>query len=168
MRNGRILQAIGATVVGLALAAGPVTMASAKSHKPKHHSTKVNPAGCKKLQQVSAAIDSVSSSESKTLEGSVTNFAQAKSNGLAGLNTAIKKEQAAEGAMSNIGAPKNAQNALKGIFSITTTLKNDLQNASSAVQLAESLGTSFAGKAAQLQSDATTLASYFESACAGG
>jgi hypothetical protein len=173
MRNGRILQAIGATVLGLALAAGPVVVATSaagaathhKTHKPKHHTktVKVNAGDCKGLKQVSTGIGGIGTGEAKALEQGITNFAGAKAAMLKILSQVTAKENAAEAALS--GAPKNVQNALKGLFSTVTAEATAIQNSSSFQQLASSLSQTFAGKQAQLENDATIVGNYFASAC---
>jgi hypothetical protein len=175
MRRRRILQGISVATLGLALACAPMAMASANSHKAKHHKTKHHPAkpvaktGSNPTSSICLDVGSAQTSsgnlgvalEKVFAEGGLSNFAQAKQAMLTAMDTALKEEGPAEAALRS--APANVQAAMKGLFTFETTLKTDISNASSAVQLGTSLAT--LGQDPQFKTDSLTLANYVTSLC---
>jgi hypothetical protein len=151
-------------VLGLTLALAPLTAASAKTHKPKHHSTKgSNPkaAMCTDVKNEEAGSSSVGSSIEKAIAGG--NFASAKQAMLNAYNADLANVNKALGVLKT--APPNVQAAFKNLLSFETTFRNDIQNASSEQALIASFAT--LGKDTQLVTDGTTIANWYTSVCGG-
>ena len=151
-------------VLGLTLALAPLTAASAKTHKPKHHSTKgSNPkaAMCTDVKNEQAGSSSVGSSIEKAIAGG--NFAAAKQAMLNAYNADLANVNKALGVLKS--APPNVQAAFKNLLSFETTFRNDIQNASSEQALIASFAT--LGKDTQLETDGTTIANWYTSVCGG-
>ena len=175
MRQRRVWQGISVAVLGFALAAAPMAMASASNHKAKHHKTKHHPSktvskgGSDPTNKICLAVGSAQSSSGNlgtALEkvfagGGLSNFATAKQAMFTAMNNALKEEGPAEAALGS--APSNVQAAMKGLFTFETTLKTDISNASTPAQLESSLVT--LGQDPSLKTDSLTLANYVTSLC---
>jgi hypothetical protein len=148
--------------LGLTLALAPLTAASAKTHKPKHHSGS-NPkaAMCTDVKNEQAGSSSVGSSIEKAIAGG--NFAAAKQAMLSAYNADLANVNKALGVLKT--APANVQAAFKNLLSFETTFRNDIQNASSEQALIASFAT--LGKDTQLVTDGTTIANWYTSVCGG-
>ena len=150
-------------VLGLTLALAPLTAASAKTHKPKHHAGS-NPkaAMCTDVKNEQVANSSVGSSIEKAIAGG--NFAAAKAAMLSAYNADLANVNKALGVIDKT-APANVQAAFKNLLSFETTFRNDIQNASSEQALIASFAT--LGKDTQLVTDGTTIANWYTSVCGG-
>ena len=127
-------------VLGLTLALAPLTTASAKTHKPKHHSTKgSNPkaAMCTDVKNEETGSSSVGSSLEKAIASG--NFASAKQAMLNAYNADLANVNKALGVLKT--APPNVQAAFKNLLSFEKTFRNDIQNASSEQALIASFAT---------------------------
>src|SRR3984885_673471 len=145
-------------------APGSRTSASAKTHKPKHHSTKgSNPkaAMCADVKNEQAGSSSVGSSIERAIAGG--NFAAAKQAMLNAYNADLANVNKALGVLKT--APPNVQAAFRNLLSFETTFRNDIQNASSEQALIASFAT--LGKDTQLVTDGTTIANWYTSVCGG-
>jgi hypothetical protein len=153
-------------VLGLTLALAPLTAASAKSHKPKHHSGSTkgsNPkaAMCTDVKNEQAGSSSVGSAIEKAIAGG--NFAAAKQAMLNAYNADLANVNKALGVIKT--APPNVQAAFKNLLSYETTFRNAIQNASSEQALIASFAT--LSKDTQLVTDGTTIANWYTSVCGG-
>ena len=151
-------------VLGLTLALAPLTTASAKTHKPKHHSTKgSNPkaAMCTDVKNEETGSSSIGSSLEKAIASG--NFASAKQAMLNAYNADLANVNKALGVLKT--APPNVQAAFKNLLSFETTFRNDIQNASSEQALIASFAT--LGKDTHLVTDGTTIANWYTSVCGG-
>jgi hypothetical protein len=176
VRERRLVQAFGVTVLGLALACAPMAVASAKSKpkhhpKPKHHTTKtvaksgLNPGS--KLCVEAYAGESNSGDVGTNLEKAMVaaetsgNFDAAKPAMIAAINASLKEEAPAEAALSS--APANVQAAMKGLFAYVQSFETAINNASSFTQFATSMESLVQNSA--IKTDSTTLANYLTQQC---
>jgi hypothetical protein len=133
--NRRFLQGVSVAVIGLALACAPMAVASAhkaKHHKPKHHTSKTiskskggsNPTSsiCVAVNSAQASSGNLGSALEKVFTTAATgDFATAKQEMIAAMNSALKEEGPTESALRS--APANVQTAMKGLFTFETNLK---------------------------------------------
>ena len=175
MRSRRFLQGVSVAVIGFALACAPMAVASAhkaKHPKPKHHTSKTvskNKGGTNPTSSICVAVNSAQSSSGnlggalgKVFEtGAAGDFATAKQEMIAAMNSALKEEGPAESALSS--APANVRTAMKGLFTFESNLKTAISNASSLTQLEGSLVT--LGQNPALKTDSLTVANYVTSLC---
>jgi hypothetical protein len=171
----RFLQCTSVAVLGAALACAPMAAASASNHKAKHHKAKhhtsktVSKSGSNPTSSICTAVDSAQSSSGNLgaalgkviTDGGLSNFATAKGEMIAAINNSLKEEGPAENALRS--APANVQAAMKGLFTFASTLKTDISNASTPVQLASSMST--LGQDTSVRADSLTLANYVTSLC---
>jgi hypothetical protein len=175
VRQRRIVQAFGMTVLGLALACAPMAVASAHSKKhhpkPKHHATKtvakaaLNPGSklCAEAYAGESNTGDVGSSLEKAMVSAETsgNFDAAKPAMIAAINASLKEEAPAEAALSS--APANVQAAMKGLFGYVQSFETAINNASSFTQFATSMESLVQNSG--IQADSTTLANYLTEQC---
>jgi hypothetical protein len=174
--NRRLLQGVSVAFVGFALACAP--MAAASAHKAKHHkqthhhttkTTSKSKGGSNPTNSICVAVNSAQSSSGnlgvaleKAFEsGATADFATAKQEAIAAMNTALKEEGPAESALRS--APANVQAAMKGLFTFESNLKTAISNASSITQLESSFVT--LGQNPALKTDSLTVANYVTSLC---
>jgi hypothetical protein len=162
-------------VLGAALACAPMAAASATTHKAKHHKAKhhkaktvskggSNPTStiCTDLASAQSSSGNLGSAVGKVItDGGLSNFTAAKQEMITAINNSLKEEGPAENALHS--APANVQAAMKGLFTFASTLKTDISNATTPVQLASSMSS--LGQDTAIRADSLTLANYFTSLC---
>jgi hypothetical protein len=153
-------------VLGLTLALAPLTAASAKSHKPKHHSSSVKGSNPSSAMCVDVKTEqSSTSSTGAAIEKAMTsgNFAAAKQAMLSAYNADLANVNKALAVIKT--APANVQTAFKGLLSFETQFRNDIQNAQSEQALLASFET--LGKNTSIETDGATIANWYTSVCGG-
>jgi hypothetical protein len=152
--------------LGLTLALAPLTAASAKTHKPKHHGSTVkgsnpNSAMCLDVKNEQSSTSSTGAAIERAMTSG--NFATAKQAMLSAYNADLADVNKALAVIKT--APANVQAAFKALLSYETTFRNDIQNATSEQSLLASFET--LGKDTSLVTDGTTIANWYTSVCGG-
>jgi hypothetical protein len=153
-------------VLGLTLALAPLTAASAKSHKPKHHSSSVkgsNPSSamCLDVKTEQSSTSSTGSAIEKAMTSG--DFATAKQAMLSAYDADLANVNKALAVIKT--APANVQTAFKGLLSFETQFRNDIQNAQSEQALLASFET--LGTNTSIETDGLTISNWYTSVCGG-
>jgi hypothetical protein len=159
---------VGTGVLGLALALAPLTVASATTHKSKHHPSSKHTKGSAPNSSMCKDVKTEQSSSSSTgsaIEKAATsgNFAAAKQAMLNAYDADLANVNKALGVIKT--APANVQSAFKNLLSYEKQFRNDIQSASSEQALIASFST--LGKDTKLETDGLTISNWYTSVCGG-